>query len=506
MAFDLGIGFYIFTDQQSDENEQVTLDRNHLINTLYDPLHPEQGSRYDHIPNRAAYEASQWNYENAVYLSGLLSSDAGNNQRRALRDFLSLYTAIRRDDVAGNGSWEELTIRNGVAENHNDVRAALFGSGQSANALISNVIIGGTPNAINPANRNNPYRNINDILQQLNITSSWGNPHHNHFHIYLQPPTLVPITGTAHLLAGVPAVNTAEVGIMQEANVAALLRALQSLMEMEEIMFTIDVPYVPVEEAPIVLAQATAQNQQPQPDYILRSCTETMHEDEPSAISIVSPGGVVADYIMGLRKKGLNLSDFKPTLLIGPQHGTLKEIVLQHGTLKEIVVHDKTWFVPSHDDYLSYVYDPNPGFLGKDSATFMVEFEGKYYKVEIEIQVQTNIDGKENPDCNFYPKVIKVRKPSSGDAGDSTWDLSESVSFSDLPGAAARVGRMSEALSAEWPVVNAHTAEGHRKHLLPACSSVCFATRTRYTGWFLSFVSLFRPTVCFFSSTQKMKD
>jgi hypothetical protein len=93
-------------------------------------------------------------------------------------------------------------------------------------------------------------------------------------------------------------------------------------MEMEEIMFTINVPYMPVEEVPVVLAQIATQNPQPQPDYILRSCTETEHEDKPSALSSVDPAGVVGTYIMSLREKFLNISGFKPTLLVGPQHGT----------------------------------------------------------------------------------------------------------------------------------------------------------------------------------------
>jgi hypothetical protein len=196
-------------------------------------------------------------------------------------------------------------------------------------------------------------------------------------------------------------------------------------MEKKEIMFTIDVPYTPVEEVPVVLAQTATQNPRPQPDYILKSCIETEHEDKPSAISSVDPAAAVLLYVQRLRKKPLDISGFKPTLLVEPQHGRLNEIV----------VHDES-LVPHHDDYRSYIYYPDPGYIGEDSATFMVEFEGKYYKVEIEIQVRVIIDDHDNYGCDSRPKGIKVRKPSRGDTGDTSLDLSSIVSFADLSGSA----------------------------------------------------------------------
>jgi hypothetical protein len=214
--------------------------------------------------------------------------------------------------------------------------------------------------------------------------------------------------------------------------VTVLMGAVRSFIEMEEIMFTIDVPYAPIEEAPIVLTQTSAEKQQPQPDYILKSCTEKEHAMRPnSAIRFVDPAGVVADYIRDLRNKALNISDFKPILLSGPKYGTLKYTVSRDTSAATTIAWGKEGTI-----YRGYVYDPVPGFLGEDSATFMVEFEDKYYKVEIEIQVRTSIDDHDNQGCNFAPKVIKVRKPTNGNAGDSGWGLSESISFSDLSGSA----------------------------------------------------------------------
>jgi hypothetical protein len=172
-----------------------------------------------------------------------------------------------------------------------------------------------------------------------------------------------------------------------------------------------------------------ADSHQPLPDYILKSCTEKEQDMRPnSALRMVSPAGLVRTYISNLRKKNVNISKFTPALLSEPQHGTLEYRVGRDTSPGAGLEFDGEEIVERY-----YVYDPEPGFVGKDSATFMVEFEGRYYQVEIEIQVRRGfIDQNDDQGCSYGPKVIKVRKSNRGDAGGSVLDLSESVTFSDL--------------------------------------------------------------------------
>ena len=59
-------------------------------------------------------------------------------------------------------------------------------------------------------------------------------------------------------------------------------------------MFTMDVPYTPMQDNPIVLAQAATPGAgaTPQPDYILTGCKETESTGDPrSAVHAVDPAG-----------------------------------------------------------------------------------------------------------------------------------------------------------------------------------------------------------------------
>jgi hypothetical protein len=53
-------------------------------------------------------------------------------------------------------------------------------------------------------------------------------------------------------------------------------------------MFTMEVPYVTVQDAPIVMAQATASGATTQPDYLLKTC-----EEVPSVGGIVTAMNLV---------------------------------------------------------------------------------------------------------------------------------------------------------------------------------------------------------------------
>ena len=171
-------------------------------------------------------------------------------------------------------------------------------------------------------------------------------------------------------------------------------------------MFAMDVPYVPPEENTVILAQAAVtQGQVHRPNYLMKACDQIgTEEDSKSATNYINPAGSIWIYMMRLRKKELDFSDFKPVLLKGPQHGVLeyKETVSSgpyNGYRKQI--------------RRGYLYTPEPGFVGNDSATFLVEFEGKYYQVEQEIQVVKGFQWPaEDMDkvCHDSLKLIKLSR------------------------------------------------------------------------------------------------
>ena len=176
-------------------------------------------------------------------------------------------------------------------------------------------------------------------------------------------------------------------------------------------MFTMDVPSVPVQQTPIVLAQA-ATPATPRFDYILKDCQEA--EQVSTTFNAISPEGMLAVYL-GNRSNRDILSDtaalasIKTTLLEGTAHGKITS---------------------------EGVYIPEPNYFGKDKVVFMAEFEGKRYKIILDIHVVAKVDEGDSPTTTCPPpKLIKVNgKPVSG-ASDYNFN-SVSVTFADLTGGA----------------------------------------------------------------------
>jgi hypothetical protein len=164
-------------------------------------------------------------------------------------------------------------------------------------------------------------------------------------------------------------------------------------------MFIMDIPYVPVQQTPIVLVQAATLGvvTTPQPDFILKECQETEHAT--TAFSGVDPAGMIKNFIENRDKHYVDLATIKIALLQGPSHGEL---------------------APGTSEYArsSYTYDPESDYIGKDSAVFMAEFEGKRYKIVVDIVVveqvvENPVPAGEKPVCP-PPKLIKVNgKPAS---------------------------------------------------------------------------------------------
>ena len=188
-------------------------------------------------------------------------------------------------------------------------------------------------------------------------------------------------------------------------------------------MFTMDVPSVPVQDAPIALVQAAADTAARPPDYQLNVCQETESTGDPrSALRSVDPAQLLINYLENRDHRAYAWdasAAVKLTLLEGPAHGTLVSGVA--------------------DGMTSYRYDVTPNYTGNDKAVFMAEYGGKRYKIVVNLVVSLSVGesplmSDEKPVCP-PPKLIKVdRKPVS----DSSPYLLNSftVTLGDLGGSA----------------------------------------------------------------------
>jgi len=153
----------------------------------------------------------------------------------------------------------------------------------------------------------------------------------------------------------------------------------------------------------IVLAEAAAPTAT-QPDYILTTCAETESTGDPkSAFRSVDPAGWLAVYLGNRDHRVIDLAtraSIKPILLEGTTHGTITSGITNYGRT-------------------TYHYDPIPNYEGKDRAVFLAEFEGKVYKIVVNLAVSPTVGESpllegEQPVCPA-PQLIKVKgKPTSG--------------------------------------------------------------------------------------------
>lgn len=188
-------------------------------------------------------------------------------------------------------------------------------------------------------------------------------------------------------------------------------------------MFIMDVPSVPVPQMPIVLAQAATPTT-PTPDFILKECQEMISTgDSLSDMRIIYPAGLLAVYLGNNSDRNIldnqtDMTSIKVTLLQGTTHG-------------EIAFFDT--------QQITYIYDAIPNYVGNDKAIFMAEFEGKRYKIIVELHVFDVAPMENHPTSCPPPQLIKVNgKPVSGSKGyDSGYSFgSLSVTFADLAGGA----------------------------------------------------------------------
>jgi len=118
-----------------------------------------------------------------------------------------------------------------------------------------------------------------------------------------------------------------------------------------------------------------------QPDYILQNCQET--EQGSTVFGGISPEYMIKNYIQNRDNHPVELTSIKNVTVIKlPTHGKL----IDNG-----------------------LYIPEPNYFGKDKVLFMAEFEGKRYKIILDIHVVTKVDESDSPTTSCPPpKLIKV--------------------------------------------------------------------------------------------------
>lgn len=304
-------------------------------------------------------------------------------------------------------------------DEENKIRKALFGNGTFAGGLISQVHIGGQtyqkkingvlqfhttgPQAGQPKMvRQNSYTNIREVLKKFEFDGTNVTPivdHQNHYHIYLRPPVRQEIISTQMLTAD-DSGNTLDISQPLADPLALGAHALtqsnfaQPTVEIgEEIMFTMEIPYVPVYEAPITVVQAANGSAgeavqgaavlavaSTKPDYIFTDCYQ-IGQDVPSysAIRSIDPAGrLTNEFLRHLNERQVETASKSTRILEGPKHGKLSTEVADNG-------------------YQFFAYFPNPGYIGKDRVVFLVEVDGKRYKVVTTLLVVKNFEYRDDP-------------------------------------------------------------------------------------------------------------
>jgi len=93
----------------------------------------------------------------------------------------------------------------------------------------------------------------------------------------------------------------------------------------------------------------------------------------------------------------------------------VKPAEIQNITMLQGTKHGKIFSEIDNVGLTSYHYDPEPGYLGDDQAIFMAEFQGKRYKIVVDIKVLIVVD--ESASQCGQPQLIKITNPSSGNSG-----------------------------------------------------------------------------------------
>ncbi|MEO7623624.1 MAG: matrixin family metalloprotease, partial [Gallionella sp.] len=323
---------------------------------------------------------SGWSVQNAINWSGLLPSvvtDADlNNQRDALRNFLSIYAMTIADTLPNNGTWEELPVVNGIV-----AKTALFGDGTQTKSLIQHVWIGEATK--------NTYPEILNVLSKLSIGAANADTHSTHFHLDLRTPGRRPIDPSpSNLLAG-DAYATPSGNLMQD-----LISQAQLELNFDKgntKMFILDLPNVPPQNAPVMLAQAGANTAVG--GRVLGVCAGVPASLAYQGIPYgLGPLGSARQYFQLYEGQNIAIPPAtQVTVVTAPKHG-------------KFVVTPAT----SATGYARYTYEPEVGYLGKDSLTLKVELGEKSVTLKYFFNNQNVGDDAADALCNDTGRRWKI--------------------------------------------------------------------------------------------------
>lgn len=158
-------------------------------------------------------------------------------------------------------------------------------------------------------------------------------------------------------------------------------------------MFVPDMPNVPPQNVPVMIAQASQMQQDPANTNRTVGVCQALSNPPlgllPGAVATaqnsLTPAGDAIQYFRIVENRAISGSS-TVTVLENPKHGKLEDL----GT----VVFDENGHAIRDTGERSYNYIPESGYLGQDSATLLVEIGGFKVKMVYTFKVATAVDYK----------------------------------------------------------------------------------------------------------------
>ena len=264
------------------------------------------------------------------------------------------------------------------------VLTALFGDGTKNGSLISSAMFGKASG--------NSYSNMKAIFTNLGIDTGFDDV--NHFHVYLRPPTAESI-GSAHFLQA--AQGDLSEGVVGSADcpladaVAIMLNQTRMSDAEEEVMFfTLDVPYNPPSDVPVLVAQTTVASD----TGVITSIGNISQPSVGATITFCRDVDNISTD--GELQPGREFNGVSANNLVSPFSRELdKRLGLEEGDAVTIAIleqpkHGKLYAAPGVKDVWGYISEP--GYNGHDRVVFSVEAKGKKLKVVLNLRVEFVLD------------------------------------------------------------------------------------------------------------------
>lgn len=133
-------------------------------------------------------------------------------------------------------------------------------------------------------------------------------------------------------------------------------------------------------------------------DMTLSDCDDVQTPDNPDGPlgGEISPAGAVYLYMDAKLNRVLDVSDAKVTVIERPKHGSIAG----------------EWRSKTFGPSFAYVADS--GFLGTDQMSFLVEVDGKRYKVIVKLYVVPVADSKGVKCFGGVKRISGIGKPEGG--------------------------------------------------------------------------------------------